>query len=71
VRVPRPWRRVEQRPDPHGAVLMLAECAVQIRNTPNISNDALLWQLNRARVFLNWIDEKGGWDDELRGQFTS
>jgi hypothetical protein len=44
---------------------MLAECAVQIRNTPNISNDALLWQLNRARVFLNWIDEKGGWDDEL------
>jgi hypothetical protein len=48
---------------------MLAECAVQIRNTPNITNDGLLWQLERAREFLNWIDERGGWNDELHRHF--
>ena len=51
-------------------MLLLAQCAVQIGNTPNISNDALLWQLDRAREFLNWIDERGGWNDELRREFN-
>jgi hypothetical protein len=55
---------------PRGVVQLLAQCAVQIRNTPNISNDGLLWQLDRARVFLNWIDERGGWTDELRSEFS-
>jgi hypothetical protein len=55
---------------PRGVVQLLAQCAVQIRNTPNISNDGLLWQLDRARVFLNWIDECGGWTDELRSEFS-
>src|SRR5436305_4731901 len=39
-------------------------------NTPIISNDALLWQLDRACEFLNWIDERGGWNDELRRHFN-
>jgi hypothetical protein len=64
------WRRASApaRP-PFDVALLLAQCAVEIRNTPNISNDGLLWQLDRARVFLNWIDERGGWNDELRQHF--
>ena len=72
MRIRWPWRWRQDAPgaDPRGAVLLLAQCAVQIRNTPNISNNALLWQLDRAREFLNWIDERGGWNDELRSEFN-
>jgi hypothetical protein len=70
MRIRGPWRRTPApKAPPLNVVQMLAGVAAEIRNAPNSSNADLLWQLDRARVFLNWIDERGGWNDELRREF--
>jgi ABC-type sulfate transport system substrate-binding protein len=54
---------------PLEAVDLLAQIASRVR-TENIQHSTVLHEFTRVREVLTWIDESGGWTDELKRHFA-
>ena len=69
MRVQWPIRLTPRVQPPHDGVVLLVKIINWMRANPTASNSQMLAELENAHRAIVWIEEGGGWNDDLRRRF--
>jgi hypothetical protein len=66
MRLQWPIQRSPRVKPPIAGVLLLVDIITWMRTNSNASNAQMLGELENAHRAIQWIEEAGGWNDDLR-----